>query len=208
MVSFSFKFTLLSLLAIFANSWMAIARDPDILTDFIVPPNLNGSEITGHFFTYHLNTTGNGGPDARETDVTMDEFPALNGQGVSLAVYTFPPRSAYPTHIHPRASELFLVTKGKVEVGLVDTANKLYKNSLGAGDVFLFPKGLVHYQYNALSRASASAVSFFGSASPGEVSLPTTLFATGIDDGILAKIFKTDVPTIQKLKSGLATPRF
>jgi hypothetical protein len=34
--------------------------------------------------------------------------------------------------------------------------------------------------------------------------VPTTVFATGIDDNILAKAFKTDVATIQKLKAGLA----
>ncbi|CAK9146047.1 unnamed protein product [Ilex paraguariensis] len=43
-------------------------------------------------------------------------------------------------------------------------------------------------------------LSAFGSANTGTVSLPTTLFATGVEDGILAKAFKTDVATIQKLK--------
>lgn len=206
MASLSIKFTLLSLLAVFANSWMAIARDPDILTDFLVPPNLNPKAINGDFFTYHLITSVHVGPNAEEIDVNRDKFPALDGQGVSLAVYNFPPGTAYPPHTHPRASELFLVTKGNVEVGFVDTNDKLYTQFLGVGDVFLFPKGLVHYQYNSNAIASASAVSFFGSASPGEVLLPKTLFASGIDDVILAKTFKTDIPTIQKLKAGLAIP--
>nr|XP_016494924.1 PREDICTED: germin-like protein 9-3 [Nicotiana tabacum] len=37
----------------------------------------------------------------------------------------------------------------------------------------------------------------------GTVSLPTTLFATGVDDQILAKSFKTDLATVQKIKAGL-----
>jgi hypothetical protein len=69
--------------------------------------------------------------------------------------------------------------------------------------MFMFPKGLVHFQYNADSQNSALAISASGSASAGTVSLPTTLFATSIDDNILAKAFKTDVATVQALKAGL-----
>ncbi|KAL2536107.1 Germin-like protein [Forsythia ovata] len=68
----------------------------------------------------------------------------------------------------------------------------------------LLRKGLVHYQYNADPKEPAIAVSAFGSANAGTASLPTTLFATGVDDTVLAKSFKTDVTTIQKLKAGLA----
>ncbi|WRX32489.1 Cupin 1 - like 10 [Theobroma cacao] len=51
----------------------------------------------------------------------------------------------------------------------------------------------------------AAAVSAFGSANAGTASLPKTLFATNIEDGILAQSFKTDVATVQALKSGLAS---
>ncbi|MBA0601553.1 hypothetical protein Gorai_004727 [Gossypium raimondii] len=71
--------------------------------------------------------------------------------------------------------------------------------------MFIFPKGLVHYQYNADPNNPAIAISSFGSANAGTVSLPKTLFATNIDDTILAKSFKTDVSTIQALKAGLAS---
>ncbi|KAF5931154.1 hypothetical protein HYC85_032027 [Camellia sinensis] len=90
-----------------------------------------------------------------------------------------------------------------MEVGFVDTANKLYTQTLQIGDMFVFPKGLVHYQYNADVTKQATAISAFGSANAGTVSAPVTLFATGIDDGILAKSFKTDVAIIQKIKAGL-----
>ncbi|GMJ03376.1 hypothetical protein HRI_004006800 [Hibiscus trionum] len=39
----------------------------------------------------------------------------------------------------------------------------------------------------------------------GNVSLPKTLFATNIDDTVLAKSFKTDLSTNQALKAGLAS---
>jgi hypothetical protein len=56
--------------------------------------------------------------------------------------------------------------------------------------MFVFPKGLVHYQSNANANAKnpATAISAFGNANAGTVSVPSTVFATGIDDNILAKL--------------------
>ena len=88
----------------------------------------------------------------------------------------------------------------------LDTTNKLFTQTLQAGDMFVFPKGLVHFQYNVDAKNSAVAVSAFGSANAGTVSVPVGVFATGIDDNILAMSFKTDVATIQAIKAGL-TPK-
>ncbi|CAK9177647.1 unnamed protein product [Ilex paraguariensis] len=193
--------------AISATSWMVQASDPDILSDFILPSNLNG--VNGSFFTF----TGMRGifnqppPTFKVTKASLAEFPALNGQSVSLAVLQYPAGGVNPPHTHPRAAELLFVVEGSLEVGFVDTTNKLYTQTLQLGDIFVFPKGLVHYQYNANATEPTTAISAFGSASAGTASLPTTLFATGIEDDILAKSFKTDVATIQKLKAGLAPPK-
>ncbi|KAL5976507.1 hypothetical protein ACLOJK_020840 [Asimina triloba] len=77
------------------------------------------------------------------------------------------------------------------------------QSTLQAGDMFVFPKGLIHYQYNPAGKDSALAVSAFGSANAGTVSVPANVFATGIDEAILAKSFKTDIATVKKLKAGL-----
>ncbi|KAK9999619.1 hypothetical protein SO802_019222 [Lithocarpus litseifolius] len=138
---------------------MARAGDPDILSDFIVPPNVTTVDATG---------------------------------------------TPNPPHIHPHASELLFLFRGTLQAGFVDTTNKLFTQTLQAGDIFVFPKGLVHFQYNANTQIPALAVSAFGSANAGTVSLPNTLFTTGIDNNILAKSFKTDIATIQALKAGLA----
>ncbi|CAL5352601.1 unnamed protein product [Camellia sinensis] len=127
-----------------------------------------------------------------------------NGQSVSMAFLQFPAGGVNPPHIHPRSAELLFLVEGCMEVGFVDTANKLYTQTLQVGDMFVFPKGLVHYQYNADVSEQATAISAFGSANAGAVPTPVTLFATGIDDEILAKSFMTDVATIQKIKAGLA----
>lgn len=182
----------------------SMAGDPDILTDFVVPPN--SPPINGTFFTF----TGFRSiysapipPAFKVIKATMEQFPALNGQSVSYAVLVYPPGSANPVHTHPRSAELLFVAQGSLEVGFVDTTNKLFTQTLQQGDVFVFPKGLVHYQYNSDAKNPAFAISSFGSASAGTVSLPTSLFNSTIDDSVLALSFKTDVATIQKLKAGL-----
>lgn len=206
MATISQKNVTLFILAAFAYALMVHASDPDILSDFIVPENTN--VIDGKFFAY----TGLRGAFDFENSTTykgvpasLKEFPALNGQSVSMAVLQFPPNAINPPHTRPHSTGLLLLIDGSLEVGFVDTSNKLYTQSLEAGDIFIFPKSLVHYQYNASPTAPATAIAAFGSASSGSVAVPSTIFATGVDDTILAKSFKTDVATIEKIKKGLAS---
>ncbi|TXG73588.1 hypothetical protein EZV62_002167 [Acer yangbiense] len=194
------------LLSSFAIIRMASAADPDITSDFVIPSNVT-TPVDGNFFTFTGFRTLVGAPlppNFKVTKASMAEFPALNGQSVSLAVLEFPAGTTNPPHTHPRSAELLFLIQGSLQVGFVDTTNKLFSQTLQAGDMFVFPKGLVHFQYNADAQKPAISVSAFGSASAGTVSLPTTLFTTSIDDTILAKAFKTDVATIQALKAGLA----
>ncbi|TQD76051.1 hypothetical protein C1H46_038420 [Malus baccata] len=132
------------------------------------------------------------------------EFPAFNGQSVSYVVLQFPYGTTNPPHTHPCSAELLFLVGGTLEVGFVGTKNNLFTQALQAGDLFVFPNGLAHFQYNADAENPTIAISAFGSANTGTVSIPSTLFATGIDDNVLAISFKIDVGTIQKLKAGLA----
>ncbi|KAK0605914.1 hypothetical protein LWI29_032137 [Acer saccharum] len=194
------------LLSSFAIIQMASAADPDITSDFVIPSNVT-TPVDGNFFTFTGFRALVGAPlppDFKVTKASMAEFPALNGQSVSVAVLEFPAGTINPPHTHPRSAELLFLIQGSLQVGFVDTTNKLFSQTLQAEDMFVFPKGLVHFQYNADAQKPAIAVSGFGSASAGTVSLPATLFNTSIDDTILAKAFKTDVATIQALKAGLA----
>lgn len=210
------NYSILLLVLALSAPLAVLAGDPDILTDFIVPQPFgigNPINITGDFFTYTgfrsaMNMTMPYMPMANftVTKASMAEFPALNGQSVSYAMLKFPAGSVNPTHTHPRSAELLLVIDGALSVGFVDTTNKLYTKDLAAGDMFVFPKGMVHYQFNQGSKP-ATALSAFGSAAAGVVIVPVTVFGTDIDDAILAKSFKTDVPTIQKLKAGLTPPK-
>ncbi|KAK9153644.1 hypothetical protein Sjap_001124 [Stephania japonica] len=188
----------------FAIVCMANAGDPDILSDFVVPFNVSPDP---NFFTYtgFRVLVGEEPPMTfKVIKASLAEFPALNGQSVSYAVLQFPASTVNPPHTHPRSAELLLLIEGALEVGFVDTTNKLYTQTLQVGDMFVFPKGLVHYQYNADNKKLAFAISAFGSANAGTVSVPNTVFNSTIDDTILATSFKTDVATIQKIKAGFA----
>ncbi|KAI9387915.1 hypothetical protein POPTR_010G240600v4 [Populus trichocarpa] len=196
---------ILILVLIFGCFQIAISGDADIISDFIVPPNV--TKVDGKLFTFTaLRSLVGAKPPVSFTasKVSMVEFPALNGQSVSYAFLQYPAGTLNPPHTHPRSAELLFLVDGCLEVGFVDTANKLFTQTLEAGDMFVFPKGLVHYQYNNDPKNLAVAVSSFGSASAGTVSIPSTLFTTGVDSGILAKAFKTDVATIEKIKAGFA----
>ncbi|OWM73642.1 putative germin-like protein 9-2 [Punica granatum] len=193
-----------------ASSFVAVhfseAGDADILTDFVVPSNAT-PPVDGNFFTFTGMRALAGAPfpaTFKVTKASLAEFPALNGQSVSYAVLQFPAGTPNPPHTHPRSSELLFLVEGSLQVGFVDSTNKLFTQTLQAGDIFIFPKGLLHFQYNSDAQKEAVAISAFGSANAGTMSIPVTVFTTGIDDNILAKSFKTDVGTIHALKAGLA----
>ncbi|KAM3303151.1 hypothetical protein P3S67_014181 [Capsicum chacoense] len=101
--------------------------------------------------------------------------------------------------------EILQFPGGGVRLDLWTPLTSFALKTLQVGDLYVFPKGIVPYQYNSDWNKSATAVSGFGSTNAGIVSLPTTLFATRIDDQIFTKSFKSGVATIQKIKAGLSS---
>ncbi|KAG4967508.1 hypothetical protein JHK87_033159 [Glycine soja] len=202
--SSTLKLLYLVILSAFAILQVTMASDPDILIDYKIREwmIILSSFILlddRKFFTFkgfHVLVGQNPSPSTfKVSKASMVEFPSLNGKSVSYAVLQFPGGNVNPPHTHPRSSE----------VGFVDTTtNKLCTQSLQIGDVLVFPSGLAHFQHNVDAKNPALAISAFGSANAGTVSLPNTFFNTSIDDTVLALAFKTDVATIRNLK-GLAS---
>lgn len=95
-----------------------------------------------------------------------------------------------------------MVLEGAVLVGFVSTDNVLYQKVARRGELFIVPKGLVHFQKN-VGKGKAVAVSVFDSQFPGVVSSPFSLFATtpAIDKQLLAKAFRVDGEVITSLLS-------
>ncbi|BBH05201.1 hypothetical protein Prudu_016521 [Prunus dulcis] len=103
------------LFASFAIVQMAMAGDPDIISDFLLPAN---GTVDANFFTY----TG--------FRVLVGGGPPTTFKSVSCAVLEFPSGTTNPPHTHPRSAELLFLVDGTLEVGFIDTKNKpLYTDS-------------------------------------------------------------------------------
>ncbi|GLJ48656.1 hypothetical protein SUGI_1026520 [Cryptomeria japonica] len=200
--------SLITILVVLSSVGAIYASNPDILTDFIVPAGQNPLNLTGSFFTSTgfrdvLKSNLTGQTAVKVMKALRAEFPALNGLVVSMAVLQFPAGGLNPPHTHPHASKLLFLVDGSLLVGVVDTTRKLFTQTLTKGDLFVFPKGLLHYQLNTDADNEALAIFAFGSANAGTVLVPSTLFTTGIPNDVLAKSFRTNTQTIELLKGGL-----
>ncbi|OMP09436.1 Germin [Corchorus olitorius] len=92
-----------------------------------------------------------------------------------------------------------------MEVGFITTSNVLISKSLGKGEIFVFPKGLVHFQKN-VGNTPASVLSAFNSQFPGTQSIAASLFAASptLPDDVLSKAFQIGSKQVDKIKSRLA----
>ena len=121
------KHALVVVLLTLMISHAVFAGDPDIISDFVLPTNT--TIVGANYFTYtRLHSLFDADPPKAFTvsKATKVEYPALDGQSVSYAVLQFPSGAVNPPHTHPLGAELLFLVKGSLQVGFVDTANKLY----------------------------------------------------------------------------------
>jgi quercetin dioxygenase-like cupin family protein len=140
------------------------------------------------------------------TAANVDKIPGLNTLGVSLARIDYAPGGGLnPPHTHPRATEIVFVLDGELDVGFITTANKLVSKTIKKGEIFVFPKALVHFQKNNGDKAAA-VISAFNSQLPGTQSIAATLFTAtpSVPDDVLTKAFQVGTKEIDKIKSKLA----
>lgn len=132
-------------------------------------------------------------------------FPGFNTQGLAAVRVEYAPGGLVAPHEHPRASEVFFVVKGaNVSVGFVDTNGTLWPVTLQAGDLFVFPRAMVHFALNA-GTEEAISYSVLNSQNPGVESIPPTLFMSNpaISNEILAQSFNITVREIKKIRKAL-----
>ena len=99
--------------------------------------------------------------------VTIENFPALKGTGVSSGVFELLPCAIGPPHVHPRSSELFHVLEGAFLTGfLEENGGRYIENNVTKGQMVVFPQGLVHLVQN-LGCKNATFLSAFGNEDPG-----------------------------------------
>ncbi|XP_075501925.1 germin-like protein 5-1 isoform X2 [Primulina tabacum] len=203
------------MLAIMAIIFVAgrASADPDMLQDICVADlasavKVNGFVCKSHtsaddFFSALLAKPGatNNTFGSLVTGANVQRIPGLNTLGVSLSRIDYAPGGLNPPHTHPRATEIVFVLYGQLEVGFITTANVLYSKTIKNGEIFVFPRGLVHFQKNN-GRVPAAVIAAFNSQLPGTQTISTTLFGASppVPDNVLSKAFQISTPEVQKIK--------
>lgn len=206
----------LMMVLVLALSIPSCLADPDLLQDFCIGDmkasiTINGfpckpaSEVTpDDFFFDGLSKEGNTSNQFgwSTTPANVLSFPGLNMLGISMNRVDFAPSGLNPPHSHPRASESGIVIKGKLLVGFVTTGNVFYSKVLTAGQMFVVPKGLVHFQKN-VGEGKALIFTAFNSHLPGSAILPTTLFGAtpAVPNDVLTKAFQVEEDIIDGIKA-------
>jgi quercetin dioxygenase-like cupin family protein len=156
------------------------------------------------FFSNVLSLPGNTGNPVGSavTAAKVEKLPGLNTQGVSMSRVDYAPWGVNPPHTHPRATEIIFVLDGCLDVAFVTTASKLFARTVCKGEVFVFPRGLVHYQKNN-GGAPAAAISAFNSQLPGTQSLAVSLFGASppVPTDVLARAFQIDGGMVEAIRS-------
>ncbi|KAL8477321.1 hypothetical protein ACS0TY_029572 [Phlomoides rotata] len=218
----------LPLLVVILMSGLAIfsyASDPSPLQDFCVAVNdskasvfVNGKicknpnmVVAEDFFLSGLNKAGNTSNPvgSKVTPVNVNQIPGLNTLGVSAVRIDYAPYGLNPPHTHPRATEILVVIEGTLYVGFVTSnpadatqKNKLFTKTLHPGDVFVFPQGLIHFQFN-IGKTDAVAFAGLSSQNPGVITIANAVFGSDppINPDVLTRAFQVEKNVVDKLQA-------
>ncbi|KAK5772950.1 hypothetical protein PVK06_049252 [Gossypium arboreum] len=171
-------------------SSLTFASDPSPLQYFCVAIN----DPKGSGLHIRKNTSNIFGSTV--TPVNVAQMPGLHTLGISMVRIDYAPNGGLnPPHTHPRASEILVVLEGTLHVGFITSNpdNRLIFKVLYPGDVFVFPVGLIHFQYN-IGNTYAVAFAGLSSENPGVITIANAVFGSNpsINADILAKAFNLD----------------
>lgn len=179
----------------------------------LLPNPPDASNIT---FTF-VNNTVEGGTGGTIALATVNNFPALIGTEVALAIGFVNPCGLNVPHSHPRANEFLTVVKGELVGGLV-----LELNDGSFGDVvggnkpvlgpiaqvnttlsnytgMLFPQGETHFQFNPTCEPAIFAAAF-DSSDPGRTQIARNFFSNMPDSVVLSALGDGETIDASKLK--------
>lgn len=102
---------------------------------------------------------------------SLDRFPALGAIDVQFAIAKVRVRGGKLafSHVHPRATEVGYVTRGRLQVTFNFESNaRTVSNVIKPGESFIIPQGLLHFG-KCLSKRDCEFILHFNSADPGTV---------------------------------------
>ncbi|XP_065851198.1 auxin-binding protein ABP20-like [Euphorbia lathyris] len=134
------------------------------------------------------------------TAATVAQIPGLNGLGLSMGRLDLEVGGVFPMHSHPGVSEIILVNSGLVNVGFITSLNAVYSTIVKAGDVFVFPQGLLHFLINS-GKSPAVVYVCYNSEMPGLQFLDLALFGNNLPTDVIGKATFLDAAQIIKLKA-------
>ncbi|KAE8818492.1 germin-like protein 4c [Hordeum vulgare] len=216
--------TFLLLVALFALiSWQAVASDPGPLQDFCVADMHSPVRVNGFVCKNPMDVNADDFFKAAALDkprvtnkvgsnvtlINVMQIAGLNTLGISIARIDYAPLGQNPPHTHPRATEILTVLEGTLYVGFVTSnlpapnRNKFLSKVLNKGDVFVFPVGLIHFQFNPNPHQPAVAIAALSSQNPGAITIANAVFGSDptISDDVLAKAFQVEKNTIDWLQA-------
>ncbi|KAM0327196.1 hypothetical protein ACHAQA_006329 [Verticillium albo-atrum] len=83
------------------------------------------------------------------TSATARTFPALIGNGAGMTLGFLGPCGMNTAHVHPRATELNVVVKGRLVTNFViENGVKPIENTMELYQMSVFPKGAIHQEFN------------------------------------------------------------
>ncbi|CAK8560441.1 unnamed protein product [Lathyrus sativus] len=130
---------------------------------------------------------------------TVNNLPGLNGLGISAVRVDFGINGTVPMHFHPDATELTIIVQGIITVGFITPTN-VYAKTLKAGDVFVFPKGLLHFKFNS-GPGYAQVFSALSSDNPRLHAVDRLLFGNMLGTPTIEKTTLLEAAQIKKLKA-------
>ena len=162
--------------------------------------------VAEDFFTSGLNVPGDTeNPNGLNVNLlNVDKIKGLNTLGISLARLDYAANGGLnPPHTHPRGTEILVVLEGTLYVGFVTSApsNRLISKVLYPGDVFVFPIGLIHFQFN-LAKTNAVAFAALSSQNAGLITIADAAFGSDppINPDVLTKAFQVDKNVVNYLQ--------
>ncbi|XP_022744222.1 germin-like protein subfamily 1 member 18 [Durio zibethinus] len=200
---------------------LASAFDTSPLHDFCVAINntedgvfVNGNfckdprlTVADDFFYSGLNKPGNTSNlvGSNVTAVNVDQIPGLNTLDISMVRIDYAPYGGLnPPHTHPRGTEILVVVEGTLYVGFVTSnpENRLFTKVLYPGDVFVFPIGLIHFQFN-IGETKSVAFAGLSSQNAGAITIADSVFGSNptINPNVLTKAFQLDKTAVTYLQS-------
>ncbi|XP_014515269.1 germin-like protein 8-14 [Vigna radiata var. radiata] len=135
---------------------------------------------------------------APRRDKSGKTIPMLNGLGISASLGEIEQGGFVPLH-EDDANEIVMVIKGQLDVGILKP-RKAFRNTLIPGNIFLFPKELLHYLINS-GPGKAVFAAAFSSPNPVFRLLYEELFANDVPSRILSQVIFLDKHQVRKFKA-------